>query len=85
MAVNIEDAYLTIYAGQDYAQAIARLAKLEDPFAPFATKVTGRTLGTDLVWMDGERDWRYEASELAHSIGMRLKKDHGVWVLFPGG
>jgi hypothetical protein len=85
MAVNLEDAYLTIYAGQDYAQAIARIIKLEDPFAPFATKVTGHTLGSDLVWMDGERDWRYEASELALAIGMRLKKDHGVWVLFPGG
>ena len=85
MTVNLEDAYLTLYAGQDYAQAIARIVRIEDPHALFATKTTGHTLCADLVWMDGERDWRYEASELAHAIGMRLKKDHGVWVLFPGG
>jgi hypothetical protein len=85
LPVNIEDAYLTLYAGQDYADAIGRLIRIADPFARFATESTGRTLPVKLVWMDGERNWLWEASELAHSIGMRLKKDHDVWVLFPRG
>jgi hypothetical protein len=81
--VDIEDAYLTLYSGQDYATAIARILRIADPFARFATEETGHTLSCKLVWMDGERDWIWEASQIAQAIGMRLKKDRDVWVLFP--
>lgn len=83
MTVDLDDAYLTLYAGQDYADAIGRLLRIADPFARFATESVGRSLPCRLVWMDGERNWLWEASELACAIGMRLKKDHDVWVLFP--
>jgi hypothetical protein len=83
--VDLEDAYLTIYPGQDYADAIGKLLRIADPCARFATESTGRTLPVKLVWMDNERNWFWEASELAQAIGMRLTKFQDVWILSPRG
>lgn len=80
--MDLEDAYLTLYAGQDYADAIMRILRIADPFARIVMTPTGRTIPT-LVWMEGGQNWLWEASQLAQAIGMRLKKDHDVWSLFP--
>jgi hypothetical protein len=83
MQVDIEDAYLTLYSGQDFADAIDRVLRVGDPLARTHFEPTGRTI-PQLVWMDGERNWFWEASELAQAVGMRLKRmQGGVWVLCP--
>lgn len=81
--IDIDDAYLTIYSGQDYADAITRVLRIAEPEAQIHLGPTGRTLPAKLVWMDGDRNWFREAEELAQAVGMRLKKVSGVWFLAP--
>lgn len=83
MTVNLEDAYLTLYAGQDYVDAIARILRIADPTSRTHFEPSGRTIPT-LVYMESERNWLWDAAELAAAIGLQLKHlPGGTWILAP--
>lgn len=80
--MNLDDAYLTLYGGQDYADAIKTVLRIADPKALTDLSPTGRTIPR-IIYREQERNWLWEAAELAQAAGMRLKKEQGVWLLFP--